>query len=54
MERRKKWEKLFKNGPSKICWRQPLKNKIPRKLLLQVVKYAKANHGILGYISMIY
>ena len=22
---RKKWDKLFKNGPSKICGRQPLK-----------------------------
>ena len=21
-----KWEKVFKNGPSKICGRQPLKN----------------------------
>ena len=24
--RRTNWDKVFKNGPSKICGRQPLKN----------------------------
>ena len=24
--RKNKWDKVFKNGPSKVCGRQPLKN----------------------------
>ena len=26
LTKRKKWDKVFKDGPSKICGRQPLKN----------------------------
>ena len=32
-----KWDKVFKNGPSKICERQPLKNMMWYGLLRQTI-----------------
>ena len=37
MKFRNKWVKVFKNGPSKICGRQPLKNLKGYGLLKQTI-----------------
>ena len=45
-----KWDKIFKNGPSKICGRQPLKNLISdflkaafHKFTWSILKYFAPN-----------
>ena len=35
-------DRVFKNGPSKICWRQPLKN-FTWSILEYIVSYVHAN-----------
>ena len=44
-----KWEKVFKNGPSKICERQPLKNLKGYGLLKNFKEFRKFYFSILGY-----
>ena len=39
IDRRKKCDKVFKNGPSKICERQPLKNLKGSGLLRQAIPF---------------
>ena len=36
---KKMWDKVFKNGPSKICGRQPLKNLKGYGLLKQAISF---------------
>ena len=41
----KKWDNVFKNGPSKICRRQPLK-----KFTCSILEYFVPNYGFRFYV----
>ena len=42
-----RWDKLFKNGPSKICGRQPLKN-------LKGFNLSKADHTPSNFLKVVF
>ena len=42
-----KWDKVFKNGPSKICGRQPLKN-------LKVYGLSEGYHTLSNFLKAVF
>ena len=56
-----KWDKVFKNGPSEICWRQPLKNFtwsileyfVPNLLILMSTLNVYSQERILNFIYLL-
>ena len=48
-----KWDKVFKNGPSKICGRQPLKSLKGYVLLRQIKNSFSVGFGCTVYCILI-